>query len=252
MPDKRSEILENAPLHYAPTNEFGVVYLFASIAPKLRIRVEEIRAAFPDCIAYQKIGNGEKKIRIEFEFKSRNFKTHKHVAEKCDWIVCWEDNWPECPENLKIIELKNYFGFGTKIWIQPVIADQTKYLNENKLTWGLSANSSIGDLLLIYRASPEKAITDIFIRTGKLIKEKASWRKGTAYFAEIKRVCKLKSPVFWEDLSKDKFIRTSYFVRNKMQGNIDATEYWHFIYEKIIKRNPEIKKKLDKYSPEKI
>jgi hypothetical protein len=39
-------------------------------------------------IAYQKTDRGEKEIRIEFEYRSRNFKEH-HPHRKCDWIVCW-------------------------------------------------------------------------------------------------------------------------------------------------------------------
>lgn len=75
-PIYRPEVLEGAPLHYAPRNELGVVYLFSHIAKKLGIKsVDEIRPQFPDCIAYRKIGSREKKIRIEFEFKSKKFKT---------------------------------------------------------------------------------------------------------------------------------------------------------------------------------
>ncbi len=249
----RPEILENAPLHYAPINEFGVVYLFASIAPKLKIRVEEIRAAFPDCIAYQKAGNKEKRLRIEFEFKSRNFKTHKHNPDECDWIVCWEDNWSECPEHIEVFELKNYFGFGKQVWILPVKADQTDFLNEKSCNWSISANSSIGDILLMYRSSKEKAITDIYIRTGNLFKEEATWRKGTACYAEVKHLCHLKSPIFWEDLKNDRILKTAPFVLRKLQGvENNASEYWFFLYDKIIKRNPTLEKKLNKYSPEKL
>ena len=63
----RSETLENAPLQYAPQNELGVVFLFSQIANKLRIKVEQIRPQYPDCITYLKKRLMEKKrIRIEF------------------------------------------------------------------------------------------------------------------------------------------------------------------------------------------
>ena len=29
------------------------------------------------------------------------------IPNKCDLIVCWENNWPECP--LEVIELKTEF-----------------------------------------------------------------------------------------------------------------------------------------------
>jgi hypothetical protein len=44
------------------------------------------------------------KARIEFEFKASNFVEHGHDPAQCDFIVCWENDWPDCP--LKVIELK--------------------------------------------------------------------------------------------------------------------------------------------------
>jgi hypothetical protein len=62
--ESRAEILEDAPLRLAPENEQGVVFLFAHLAKKWRLRVEEIRQEFPDCIAYQKTHGREKRVRI--------------------------------------------------------------------------------------------------------------------------------------------------------------------------------------------
>jgi hypothetical protein len=31
--------------------------------------------------------------------------THGHAPEKCDLIVCWINNWPECP--LEVLELRS-------------------------------------------------------------------------------------------------------------------------------------------------
>jgi hypothetical protein len=90
--EKRPEVLEGAPLHYTPENELGVVFLFSHLAKKWRVKVEQIRAKYPDCIAYQKTGGKEKKVRIEFESKSKHFRTHGHNPKKCDWIACWEHN----------------------------------------------------------------------------------------------------------------------------------------------------------------
>ncbi len=85
---KRPERLPDGPMNYAPENENGVVFLFADLAKRWRLRIEEIKPSFPDCIAYQKSHSGDKRIRIEFEFKSRNFQTHRHNHKKCDWVVC--------------------------------------------------------------------------------------------------------------------------------------------------------------------
>jgi hypothetical protein len=51
-------------------------------------------------------------VRLEFEFKSRNFLAHRHDAKKCDVIVCWEDDWPDCP--LDVVELKREVARLTK------------------------------------------------------------------------------------------------------------------------------------------
>ena len=81
--------LKNAPLQYAPENELGVVYLFSRIARRLQFRIEAIRAAYPDCIAYKHVGDKEKLVKIEFEYRSSSFRAHGHDPKKCDYIVCW-------------------------------------------------------------------------------------------------------------------------------------------------------------------
>ena len=43
------------------------------------------------------------RVRIEFEFESRNFKKHKHRKDKCGVIVCWKHTWKDCP--LDVVEL---------------------------------------------------------------------------------------------------------------------------------------------------
>ena len=53
----------------------------------------------------QRVHGGWRRVRIEFEYQSRNFQRHNHDPAGCDLIVCWEDNWPEAP--LEVIELKS-------------------------------------------------------------------------------------------------------------------------------------------------
>jgi len=45
------------------------------------------------------------RARIEFEFKASNFNEHGHDPDGCDFIVCWINDWPDCP--ITIIELKS-------------------------------------------------------------------------------------------------------------------------------------------------
>jgi len=94
-------------LVYGPLNENGVIFLFSRIQDKLPepISIEAIQPAFPDAKGRLKTEKGWVDIWIEFEYKSSHFKQHKHPSNECDVIVCWENDWKECP--LEVIELKS-------------------------------------------------------------------------------------------------------------------------------------------------
>jgi hypothetical protein len=93
-------------LAYEPANEAGVVFLFGIIGRQLGFHVERLQIDFPDCEAMREIQPGKwQRVRIEFEFESRNFRNHGHPAAQCDLIVCWRHNWEECPDSLEVIEL---------------------------------------------------------------------------------------------------------------------------------------------------
>ena len=247
--------LKNAPLEYAPANELGVVFLFAHVARRLQFRIEEIRAQFPDCIAYRRIGNSEKRTNIEFEFQSSSFKTHKHDTGKCDVIICWHHDWPDVPRSIEVIELKRYFGVARKVWIQQAIKSQWEWLEaKNRLSWAMSKNATPGDILLMYRCSPVSAITDVFVFAGdKLRRGRAGWRDGDCYAGEIRRVCRLSSPVFLNDMRRHKVLQTASFVRRNMQGvGLLATEYWPYLYDMILERNPAAAKPLNRMRPDRL
>jgi|ERR1700677_1751773 len=100
--------LNHPTLQHAPINESGVILLFGAMAEQLGFCVETVRAAFPDCEAKRLVGPELwKRLRIEFEYESRNFKLHGHDPKGCEIIVCWVHNWPECPKNLEVIALKD-------------------------------------------------------------------------------------------------------------------------------------------------
>jgi hypothetical protein len=95
-------------LQHAPINEQGVVFLFGMVAFDLGFVVEGVGTGFPDCEAKRtvsKTGDVWERVRIEFEFRSRNFREHGHDPAGCDLIVCWEHNWPECP--VEVLELRS-------------------------------------------------------------------------------------------------------------------------------------------------
>ncbi|RPH96007.1 hypothetical protein EHM69_02710 [candidate division KSB1 bacterium] len=93
-------------LRNAPTNEMGVVYLFAMVSRELGFMINAIGSAFPDCegtYLYDAKQNQWAAARIEFEFVASNFKAHGHDPDQCDFIVCWKNDWLDCP--VTVIEL---------------------------------------------------------------------------------------------------------------------------------------------------
>lgn len=95
-------------LRYAPVNEQGVVYLFGMISRELGFLIESIRTDYPDCEGKRALDDAGTKwqhVRIEFEYRSRNFAEHGHNPENCDLIVCWMHDWPEC--SVEVLELKS-------------------------------------------------------------------------------------------------------------------------------------------------
>jgi hypothetical protein len=110
---KGSAVVFGAPItfrgvQHAPINEQGVVYLFGMVSSELGFIVEAIQSAYPDCEAKRCVDaklNRWRRVRIEFELCSGNFREHGHDPAGCDLIVCWEHDWPECP--LEVIELRS-------------------------------------------------------------------------------------------------------------------------------------------------
>jgi len=98
--------LMQGALLLAPTNEAGVMFLFASMARELGYAAIKIQTEFPDCEALRKVDRERcQRVRIEFEYESRNFREHQHAVNGCDMIVCWRHNWPECP--LEVLEMRS-------------------------------------------------------------------------------------------------------------------------------------------------
>ncbi|HEY1937948.1 MAG TPA: hypothetical protein VGJ33_08445 [Candidatus Angelobacter sp.] len=91
---------------HEPLNELGVVFAFGLVARQLGFSVLRFQTAFPDCEALREVVRGQlQRMKLEFEFESRNFLRHGHRIDGCDGIVCWKHNWKECPKHLEVIEL---------------------------------------------------------------------------------------------------------------------------------------------------
>jgi len=240
----------------APVNEMGVVCLFTDYARKHSIRIETIRTGYPDCIAWIKAGGEEQQVRIEFEFQSRNFRQHKHDPAHCDWIVCWEHNWADCPEHLKVIELRKEYGLGFNVWLQPVSDDtEDKYSTflsqtNKRCTWTVASNAHEGDLVLFYHSTPRKEIADIFRIAGPVFmegdgKESLSWNNRTRdWFAELERVARLESPVTLQHLKAHRALKDASWIRNNLVTRQQVTVDWIFVRELIAARNPTVDAKL--------
>jgi len=94
---------------YEPVNEQGVILLFAALCHDLGFMIEGIRSSFPDALLRRRNTKGTwNSCRAEFEYKSSNFKVHKHNPSQCDIVICWEHDWADCL--LEVLCLKEIVG----------------------------------------------------------------------------------------------------------------------------------------------
>lgn len=125
-------------LSCSPVNELGVVYLFGVLHDTFDLQIESMQAGFPDCTARRKIGSNRwEEVRIEFEFKSKNFVTHKHDPDGADMIVCWEHNWKKCPAHIEVIELSSILqdaeDIDTQIKTKKILSEWQRFSQEKRL-----------------------------------------------------------------------------------------------------------------------
>ena len=100
-------LMHPAALMHVPTNEAGVMFLFATLALEMGFMATIIRTEFPDCEALREVEPDRwQRVKIEFEYESRNFLRHGHRIDGCDLIVCWVHDWKECP--LEVIALSEH------------------------------------------------------------------------------------------------------------------------------------------------
>ena len=91
-------------------SEDMVIFLFGSIFKHLNMKDILIKDEKKGELDAQALMDDEKTtIIIEFEARSRDFKTHKHDPNICNLIVCWEHNWQDAPENIDILELRYFW-----------------------------------------------------------------------------------------------------------------------------------------------
>ena len=64
--------LTGEKLSFEPRNEAGVILLFGQYAPELGFQILDAQTDYPDCRARYR----SRTVRIEFEYRSRNFQHH--------------------------------------------------------------------------------------------------------------------------------------------------------------------------------
>ena len=217
----------------------------------MQLHIESIQAGFPDCIARQRVGGKERRIRIEFEFRSSNFRAHRHPVEGCDWIVCWEHDWADAPSNLKVVELSRYFGRGFNVWVI-VSPPQDDLPARGKHVFGKRVGK--GDLVLVYEFSPKMWFRHIYtvIDEGecKRYTKNKKGEKGVSYLHTIRRVCMLQPPLPMKVLQNDRLIPDDAIYGQKFNRKI--TEHWWRVHELIVRRNPDCTAVLERFSPSKV
>lgn len=266
IPALESELLQGAPLRYAPNNEMGVVFLFSHLCRRMQLHVESVQTGFPDCIALQRVGGKERRIRIEFEFLSSNFRAHGHPPDGCDWIVCWEHDWPDVPAHLKVVELREYFDHGFNVWVD-VGQPQDDWPTRGTHTFGKRVSK--GDLVLFYEASPRQWLRQVYTVSGVAPPEKQgrqgvvstlrqNYLPGDAIFGTgyrhghlMRRVCVLDPPLLGKSLETKNMaiIKEAIFSQ---KHNRKITEHWWLLYEMLVRRYPDLAPALGRYSPSRV
>ncbi len=88
----------------APTNEQGVLCLFAMLAQRLGFMILRVQSEFPDLQVMRRLGKHWRMMDAELEFESRNYLLHMHPEKGCGLIICWKHNWPGCA--IEVLELE--------------------------------------------------------------------------------------------------------------------------------------------------
>lgn len=97
---------------FEPKNEQGVVLVFQQLCESMGLEILSIQAGYPDALIFDKAN--QTKIRIEFEYESKNFIIHKHDPKGTDWIICWKKNKGKYP--VPVLELSTLTTFPPKLY----------------------------------------------------------------------------------------------------------------------------------------
>jgi len=225
-----------------PVNELGVVCLFALLSKRLGFVIRRVRAGFPDCIAQKQTAKGWKMVRVEFEYNAKAFKTHRHSARGCDYIVCWENDWPDAPQGIEILDLRRQVE-PRRVWLQAVAPEYWGSLDERKKQWwSLPRLAKKDDLLLYYHKTPRKELRHIAVVTENAAPNKR-WRWG----GRIRVLARLEQPISLAHIRASAILKKTPCVRGNFEARYDVTPWWSEWYRLITVLNPDLRSKLAQY-----
>lgn len=105
--NRKQESPSRIRLHhrFLPTDESGVIAMFAEVASKLGLTIVKVQShEFPDFFLEDEEGYP---ILAEAEYRSSNYSKHEHPTDPADGIVliiCWEHDDPSCRQ--PVIQLR--------------------------------------------------------------------------------------------------------------------------------------------------
>jgi hypothetical protein len=98
---------------YAPLHAWGVFSLFSTVIRELRLQVEEIFPHTPGCAARRRTARGWESIVVRCTVHSSDMRVHADDLASGSLLICWEDDWPECP--VRVIELRTVIQRLTRV-----------------------------------------------------------------------------------------------------------------------------------------
>jgi hypothetical protein len=239
-------------LRFAPTNELGVVFLFSHLCRRMQLHVESVQAGFPDCIARQRVGGKERRVRIEFEFRSSSYRAHGHPLDGCDWIVCWEHDWPGVPSTIRVVELRRYFERGFNVW---VVISPPQDAWRARGTHAFAKPVAKGDLVLFYEYSPNQWFRQIckVVDSGKVERYKSDSGGSVRirYVHMLRRVCTLEPALRLKSLRTNRLIAIENAVFSQ-KHNRKITEHWWLLHDCIVRKYPECSAALEQFTPSRV
>lgn len=218
-------------LPFEPRNEAGVLFVFARVAERLGLEVESVQVDFPDCVA---TSNG-RRVRIEFEYRSKSFELHGHDPKGCDLIVCWRHDWPSAPAGLSILELRKVFSLSREVFIVAYRDEYWQRLPSDREPtglWSVPPSAGPNDLLLIYRPQvqgEEGALTHVFRVVTAPQREPKGFRGEPDWMASIELVSGLQR---WVPFSRLKALGAHGGIENRPR----RTRQWPALYRELTSR----------------